>query len=199
MTDKLRTPAFILLSVLLLVSVTRGFLRPEPVGWFEVILVVAVIFVAVGGRIKTLAISPKSLTVEQEVEKLSREMEKVDRFVEEDRPTNDVMDIVADPEHPRDIWTRLLFIRMTLRRLLRKVAAGHGLSYSPAVSISRMISDLLRQGIIDAVLAAEAEKMRNATFVVEWGAGSPPDPADIRFSLENYAKVFDALKRRVSS
>jgi hypothetical protein len=99
-------------------------------------------------------------------------------------------------EHPRDTWTKLLLIRITLRRLLRKVADARGITYLPDASIISLASTFREQGIIDDLLAEQVEKIRSATFLVEWGSGGQPNLEDIKFTLGNYAKVFDALKER---
>ncbi len=161
-------------------------------------------FVVFGDKITKLVISPKEIsieqTVEQKVKALKDDIKKIDEFIEKDNPTAKITDIVDDTlEHSRDTWSQLLLIRMTLRRLLRKIADSRGMNYSPTASISTMIHDFHQQGIIDDFLVERMEKIRNATFAVEWGAGESPELKDIKFTLENYAKVFSDLKERERS
>lgn len=167
------------------------------VNWPEILLILVIAFIAVGDKISKMAISPNEVSIEQEVKGVEKTIQDIDKFVEEDSPTGKITDIVDDTlEHPRDTWSKLLLIRMTLRRLLRKIADLYNIKCSHTTSISSMAATFHEQGIIDDFLAAQVEKIRNATFVVEWGAGQPPSLEDIKFTLESYGKVFDALKDR---
>jgi ribosomal protein S13 len=154
-----------------------------------------ILFTAVGNRFSKVVISPKEISIEQMVENLESDIQKIEKFIDEENPTNKIADIVEDTlEHPRDIWSKLLLIRTTLRRLLRNIADRHGMFYSPTASISRMIADFRQQEIIDDLLNEQIERIRNATFTVEWGAGQPPEPEEVKFVLENYNRVFNTLK-----
>ena len=203
MRDKLQVAAFILFALLLAVSVMYNLTIKQVslVGWPEILLIAALVFVAIGDKITKLAVTPQGVsieqTVEQEVKELEKGIQKIDRFVEEDNPDEAITDIVADTlEYTRDTWSRLLLIRMILRRLLRKIADAHELTFSPTSSISSMTSALYQQGIIDSLLSEQVEKIRGATFLVEWGAGEEPRSKDVKFTLENYSTVFNSLKAR---
>ncbi len=202
--ERLQLFTVVIISFVLTASIIYNMFRQAPpVAWTEIILILVIVFVAIGDKISKLVISPQEVSIEQQtteqmVEKLEKDIQEIDDFVEQDRPADGIVDIVDDTlEHPRDTWSRLLLIRMTLRRLLRKLADANRMDVSATASISSIASTFRRQGIIDEGLADQVEKIRSATFVVEWGAGEQPDLKDIKFTLENYTMVFDALKNQV--
>jgi hypothetical protein len=201
MRGKLQVPAFLLFTLVLAASIIYNWTRQaDLMGWPETVLLVVILLVAVGDQISRLIISPKEVsietrTTEQRVRGLEQDLRKIDDYVAEDRPQTEITDIISDTlEHPRDTWSKLLLIRMTLRRLLRKIADGQGIAHSPTASISGITSTLHEQGVIDSYLAEQVERIRSATFLVEWGAGQPPSLEDVKFALEKYSQVFEALK-----
>ena len=213
MSKSLRLFSFVVVTGMLIISVVYGVLKGEAsiVGWYNIILVFLMVFLAVGERFTHVTFSPQGMTIEQNAEEASKEekavkeierdVQTVERFVQGEGTLEEIIDLIEDSiEYPRDTWSKLLLIRITLRHLLRNLAKAHGLDYyGPTASLSRMTADLHARGIIDAFLAEQIEKMRSATFTVEWGGGEPPQPADVKFTLESYAKVFSSLKERASS
>lgn len=140
----------------------------------------------------------KAISTDKALEKMNELSKKFDDYIEKDVETENITSIVDDTlEHTRDTWLKLLLIRITLRRLLLKVASANAMSFAPATSISRMISEFRNAGIIDQYLYAEVEKIRDATYTVEWGLGVQSDLSNIKFTLEKYGDVFSALKKRM--
>ena len=200
MRNKLYIPAFIFFILLLAGSVIYNLTTKQTsiVNWPEIVLILVIAFVAFGDKITRLRISPEGeLTLEQEVKGVENDRQRIGKYIEGDELAYKITDIVDGTlEHPRDMWSKLLLIRMTLRRLLRIIADAHSIKVSTTPSISGMTATFRKQGIIDDCLAEQVNKIRSATFLVEWGAGGQPDLKDIKFTLDNYAKVFDALKDR---
>jgi hypothetical protein len=145
-------------------------------------------------------LSPQIAAYEQPLEQMNNALHKIEKYIEEDASTDKITDIVDDTlEHTRDVWFKLLLIRMTLRRLLLKISQAHGVKLPPSPSMRGMTSTFLAFGIIDTHLSEQVGRIRDATYTVEWGEGKSPKSQDVRFTLENYGEVFDALKKRAGS
>ena len=69
MKDKLRILSFIIFTVLLMASVTYNAMRnAQLIGWPELVLIVVIMFVAIGKRFTKVVISPKEISIEQRVD-----------------------------------------------------------------------------------------------------------------------------------
>jgi hypothetical protein len=135
------------------------------------------------------------VSAELMVKELKSDIKKIDSFIEEDESETRISDLVGDTlDHPRDTWSKLLIMRAVLRRLLRKIADAHGMRYNEFASLTQMIEDFKGISIIEANLARDIERIRDATFTAEWGAGRPPEPGELQFALDNYQRVFEILK-----
>lgn len=155
---------------------------------FTLVLLVAFMAIFRPASLRGITDTPKDkATFEQTVENMNNALQKFGDYIEKEQDKAEkITDIVDDTlEHTRDTWLKLLLIRMTLRRLLLKVASANTVSFVPSTSISKMNSRLREAGIIDQYLYTEVDRIRAATYIVEWGQGQQPALADIRFTLEN--------------
>jgi hypothetical protein len=203
MRSKLRGSLFIILAILLFLSITYNFYSEANslLGWAELLLGIALVFVGVGDQITKLSVSSSQIAIEQDVEsqvkQLSNDNDYIDRFVDRENSDIDITKVVDETlEHRRDIWSRLLLIRITLRRLLRMLSDTAGIPYHDTTSITHMFTELQKAGLIDKFLVNQIEIIRRATFSVEWGTRSPASVDDINFTLKHYHEVFTALKQR---
>ena len=194
--DRLRMYAFGLFSVILVASVIHNLwvLETSAINWTDIVLIVLIVFIIGIDKIKKLVISPKDGIIIDIFDKVTK---AINAYVE-GTTTKDITEIVKDTiEHRHDIWVQLLIIRMTLRRLLRKIAVAHGIEFSSTVAMSTMTKKFRDEGIIDSLLVDQIDKIRDATFLVEWGDGTSPNLENIKFTLEEYGNVFKSLKDRV--
>jgi hypothetical protein len=136
------------------------------------------------------------------VDDVSKVDEVISAFINEENSTSEMIKKVVESSsgQPRDTWSKLLLIRIILRRLLRRMAEVHGISVSKKTAgIIRLKNTLAAKEVIDATLKEQVERIRDATFTAEWEAGDPPDPKNVQFTLDNYKDVFASLKKRMSS
>ena len=203
MNSRLRVWLFIILTMIVFLSLAYSFYSGASslVGWPELVLGVILLFVGVGDQITKMVVSPSQISIEQSVEgqvqQFADDNERINRFVTQDNSNVNITKIVDETlEHPRDTWSRLLIIRITLRRLLRMLCDTAKIPYHDTTSITHMSTELQKTRMIDKELANQIETIRNATFNVEWGAGPPASIDDIKFTLKQYSEVFAALKQR---
>ncbi len=141
----------------------------------------------------------KASSLNESLEQMGKTAQTLGNYVE-GKSTREITRIIDDTLGPtRDIWLKLLLIRTTLRRLLHRIADSHDMKFSSTSMISSMTDAFLERGIVDVLLAEQIERIRDATYTAEWGEGRPPRLEDVRFTLDNYATVFKALKDRVHS
>jgi len=200
MNDRLRIYAFGLFAVLLVVSVIRNLwlTGTSVINISELVLIVLIVFVVAIDKIKELVISPnEGISIKQAINNVEESNQKINAYIE-GKTAQEITEIIKETlEHRQDIWLELLLIRMTLRRLLRKIADSHDIEFSSTASLSSMTKKFHEEGIIDSLLVEQINKLRDATFLVEWGAGKSPSLENVKFTLEEYGKLFRSLKDRV--
>jgi hypothetical protein len=205
MRERLQIPLFIVFTLLLIGSVLTNLIRGvQLLGWSEIVLLVLVVFVAIGDRITNLRVSPTEFSmeqqpIEQQIHDLRVDNKRVDEAVKEEPPEKIIELVEYSLGQPRDVWSKLLFIRMTLRRLLRSLAEARGITFRPSAGIKTMNASLKQRGILDETLSHEVERIRNTTFRAEWGAGREASAEDLEFTLKNYGDVFAKLKEKMGS
>ena len=201
MSDRLRTTSFLaLMTVLLLATIANIVRQAPPIGWIELILAAIIAFIAGGDRIARIVLEATGfkVSIDNRPERVQEELTKIEAYVTDDNTAEDISKIIDDSlEHTRDIWSRLVLIRIVLRRLLQRVGSTHDLGFVPESSISKMKAVMRDKGIIDNLLAENIEKLRNATYAAEWGTGEAPKLENIKFALEQYESVFQTIKSRV--
>lgn len=198
MKDVLRFSVFVLLIVFIAVGIVHNVRSSvQPVGWTELVLTALLVLTAIGDRFTKLRLRLTGLDIEQAVLQVTRTVDEVDALATGHDPGQRLADLVEHAgRNPRDVLSKLILIRMALRRMLRIVAESHRMQCGTTTSIASIVRMLLEGGAISEELAADVETIRNATFVAEWGAGDPPSREEIKFTLENYARVFQSLSRQ---
>jgi hypothetical protein len=126
----------------------------------------------------------------QDARKFTEEVTNVKELVSEEAPLDRIIEVIEGSLG----WSKLIFIRMFLRLLLRSVAEAHGIHFKTTRGIERMNECLAKERIIDENLHNEIERIRDATFTAEWPFGKEPHPDNVEFTLENYEQVFARLK-----
>jgi len=140
------------------------------------------------------------------------DVDKVDKgisdFINQENSTGELIEKVVEVVEssfgrPRDTWSKLLLIRIILRRLLRRMAEVHGilpkLPTKVTTGINTLNEVLAAEEKIEAALEEQVERIRDATFRAEWPDGRPPKPGNVEFTLDNYKDVFTRLKARMRS
>lgn len=103
-------------------------------------------------------------------------------------------------------WGSLILFRITLRLLLKRLCLASGLPVTeppatgaaphPAtdrpLSMTLMLSNLQSAGELDATLAQELGRIRDATYFSEWG-GAPPALEEIEYTLRNGPRLLERL------
>lgn len=168
-------------------------------------ILASVIFFLLGKR-QIDQILEKLTSVQQRAHNFVDDVRKVDEaisdFINEENSTGEIIEKVVESNSgwPRDTWLKLLLIRIILRGLLRRMTEVHGISVSkPTAGIRTLKNTLAAEQVIDATLNQQVERIRDATFTIQWPEGDPPDPQNVQYTLENYKDVFASLKERMRS
>src|SRR5215207_4588997 len=114
----------------------------------------------------------------EQVRKVEEENDELDKVTSDEDPPDKIIEIVEySLGKPRDVWGKLLMIRMALRRLLRSTADAHGIRFSRETTGIMTMNDRLKEkGIIDKDLHDVIETVHDATFTAEWGIGKEAHP-----------------------
>ena len=88
----------------------------------------------------------------------------------------------------------MVVYRLTMRILLRRLCAAHGMVLSDTTAFVTMLDFVNQKGIISADLQEQIEFIRNATFFFEWGTGRAPNAHQIKDALEKAPAVIKKLE-----
>ena len=166
--------------------------------WQEVILLTLIIFVAVGDRIVKLAIGKEGITIEQDLNAQIKEAEKDIKSIislSNDQSAKNIGSILTRVTgQKKDVWSRLVLYRLSLRVLLRKLCKRFGMQLGNTTSLTRMIKFLRERNVIDAVTEKNIELLRDVTFFFEWGTGNAPSVRRIEKALKIAPELLSSLE-----
>jgi hypothetical protein len=195
-----RTTLTILVMVLavdlaykIITKTTQPLLSPP-----EVIVLALMIFVGAGDRIVEFAVGKDLLKISQNVEKQAREVEKdaaaLLSISKDYRP--DLVDQLLSRAtgQTRDVWSRMVVYRLTMRVLLRRLCAAHGMVLNDTTAFITMLHFIKEKGVISVYLQEQVESIRDATFFFEWGTGIAPNARQIKDALEKAPDVIRQLE-----
>jgi hypothetical protein len=195
-----RTTLTILVMVLavdlaykIITKTTQPLLAPP-----EVIVLALMIFVGAGDRIVEFAVGKDLLKISQNVEKQAREVEKdaaaLLSISKDYRP--DLVDQLLSRAtgQTRDVWSRMVVYRLTMRVLLRRLCAAHGMVLNDTTAFITMLHFIKEKGVISVYLQEQVESIRDATFFFEWGTGIAPNARQIKDALEKAPDVIRQLE-----
>lgn len=192
--NNLRLPVFITLVVLLAINLSYSIWRGKSslLEWPELLIVAMIFLVAVGERFTRFKITPKELTIEQQVEEFKAEARAIQRLADSKDTENIEALLNKATRMPSEVWLKLIFYRLVLRAVLRRKASRSGIHLYFDTSITRMLMELRERGVLADDLVHEIDFLREVTYTAEWGAGRFPSEKDVRVALE---KAPDILRR----
>ena len=189
--------ATILISLLVVDMVYRAFSAQSGLlTWYHLVITAFVIFTLLGDRITKIVVSTQEISFEQQVQAFKHDLSSINTLASSG-PTADLDELMnegTDLKH--NVWARLVIHRMVMRALLRRVCTenGMGAQLGDVPSLSYMIRRLTEGKVIDQELSISLERIRNTTFVTEWGTGTPPSDSDIQFVLKDGARVLKQVQ-----
>jgi hypothetical protein len=164
----------------------------------ELIIVALIMFVGAGERIVKFAMGKGWLEIEQNVDKQAVEAEKDAATlisISKDYKPDSVDQLLSRTTgQTKDVWSRMVVYRLTMRILLRRLCATHGMVLNDTTAFVTMLDFLNKRGIISVDLQEQIESIRNATFFFEWGTGRPPNAHQIKDALEKAPAVIRKLE-----
>ena len=140
------------------------------------ILVAFIVFVIFIDQIYKFTIGAKGIVFERRVAAVARLQTATGRqkLAELDAVLQDFSG------HEKDIWSRMILYRISLRALLRRVCSEKkALELNDTTPMVKMIEALQSQGFIAEEFADQLGQIRDGTFFFEWGTGTPPSEATI--------------------
>lgn len=201
----MRKATFIVFVVVLAGDlILKGWADPKAtlLGNHELGLLALMIFVGAGDRIVEFVVGKAGLKIKQNVEKQAREAEKdMSTLASIGRdPRPDVVDklLSGATGQDKDVWSRLVVYRLTMRLLLRRLCASFGMKLNDTTAFVTMLTFLKEKAAIPEKLRKNIEDVRDATFFFEWGTGRSPSASQIKDTLEIAPKVIKELESIVT-
>ena len=179
-------------------AVTSAIRGTEFLSFYVVVLLVILIFVAVGERITKIAISVKDgFFVEQSVQRDVQRFEEMGLalIAYRDGPSLSSLNALLSrlDEKGRDAWSKLIIIRLSLRATLRGLSKPYDPNLSESASLLGMLRLIKSKSVIGEEDFADLERIRIATYFAEWGAGDPPSSRDVEFVLSTAPRILRKL------
>ena len=169
--------------------------------WQLVAILGLLTFATLGDRISELIIGKEGITLKQSLDIQVFEAKKDAEDLQLINETGKVKYIdgllkrVDSPD--RDVWSKLIIYRLTLRALTRQICKYHGMHLEDLPSLTSMIGFMKDQGLITDQLAYDLNFIRYSTFFFEWGTGHPPTVEEIKRVLDITPQVLKYLESMI--
>lgn len=193
--------AFILFTYIILILdiVYRIFNRSDAIlDWQLVVILSLLTFATLGDRISELIIGKEGITLKQsldiqvlEVKKDAEDLQLINETGNA-RYIDGLLKRVDRPE--RDVWSKLIIYRLTLRALIRQICKAEGMYLEDSPSLTNMINFVKDKRLITDQLAHDLNFIRYSTFFFEWGTGQPPTIEEIKQVLDITPQVLKYLE-----
>lgn len=139
------------------------------------------------------------LTIETHIAETQKDFERLESL-RNAGGTNELETLLqGDPGQPRGVWPQLITYRLGLRLLLMRLckAKGIALRTTPLESITNMLNFLQQKNLLDPNFVAQLNRIRDATYFVEWGEGKRPSNEEISNVLSQAPNLLRRLARLV--
>ncbi|MBC8384328.1 MAG: hypothetical protein H8E57_02280 [Candidatus Cloacimonetes bacterium] len=192
----------ILLMICILVSIIYKIIDgiPNPIHWNDLIMFVFLIFLTSGDRITELIIDKTGFKIKENVNKQVSQVKKdVDAInAIESGNLDEINDLIfRNVNKNRDLWSKLVIYRLTMRSLLRKMCRLTGMTLHNTTAFVSMIKFLKNKSILNNELVFQIEFIRDVTFYFEWGTGTPPAEKSISDVLKLSPLVLKDLEKKI--
>ena len=193
---------FFIYIILILDIGYRIFNRSDAIlDWQLVVILSLLTFATLGDRISELIIGKEGITLKQSLDIQVLEVKKDTEDLQLMSETGDARYIdgllkrVDSPD--RDVWSKLIIYRLTLRALTRQICKAKGMYLGDSPSLTNMINFMKDEGLIVDQLAHDLNFIRYSTFFLEWGTGHPPTVEEIKRVLDITPQVLKYLEYMV--
>ncbi|MHC4520127.1 MAG: hypothetical protein ACYTAS_16170 [Planctomycetota bacterium] len=164
--------------------------------WTQIAFVAFGIFALYAPHITRFTVSPKEgVTIEKQVEAFEKDLKNIEAIPHGDgaQELESLLQEASRLDHT--LWSQLIMYRLAMRALLRRLCLKQGMPLSDTHSMRSMLGKLLGNGTIPRALHDELERVRDATFPAEWGAGTLPSREELAYVVEHGPDILRQLQR----
>jgi hypothetical protein len=203
LTSKQAFISFIYITLLIdiLYKITRH--RDTILDWQFVVILGLLTFATIGDRIRELIIGKEGITLKQNIDSQILEIQKDAENIQLINNTGDskyVDSLLKRVESPnRDIWSKLIIYRLTLRALIGQICKAKGMVLSDSPSLTSMIAFMQDENLITNQFRSDLDFIRHTTFFFEWGTVNPPTTEEIKRVLDITPQILKYLEYMVES
>ena len=171
--------------------------------WQLVTILGLLTFATLGDRISELVIGKEGITLKQSIDiqvlEVKKDAEDI-QLINETGNAKYIEGLLKRAESPeRDVWSKLIIYRLSLRALTRQICKAQGMKLGDAPSLTSMIDFIDDRGLITAQFKSDLNFIKFSTFFFEWGTGTPPTVEEIKQVLDITPQVLKYLEYMVES
>lgn len=169
--------------------------------WQLVTILGLLTFATLGDRISELIIGKEGITLKQSIDiqvlEVKKDAEDI-QLINETGNARYIEGLLKRAESPdRDVWSKLIIYRLSLRALTRQICKSQGMQLGDAPSLTSMIDFMGNRGLITAQFKSDLNFIKFSTFFFEWGTGPPPTVEEIKRVLDTAPQVLKYLEYMV--
>jgi hypothetical protein len=171
--------------------------------WQLVAILGLLTFATLGDRISELIIGKEGITLKQSIDiqvlEIKKDAEDI-QLINETGNARYIEGLLKRAESPeRDVWSKLIIYRLSLRALTRQICKAQGMQLGDAPSLTSMIEFMGDRGLITAQFKSDLNFIKFSTFFFEWGTGNPPTIEEIKRVLEITPQVLKYLEYMIEN
>ena len=175
------------------IPATRVLRRP----WVDLILLALIVFVVFIDRVAKFTVGAKGIVFEQ---RRIAAVAGLQSGSGTDKLAGLTKVLEAFGGQEKDIWSRMIIYRISLRALLRRICEEKNvLDLKETTPMVDMLSALAKKEIITKDFAENLDRVRNTTFFFEWGTGPAPEEEEIQYVEKNANAYYDVVYGPVSA
>ena len=194
-----QTFIFFVYLILFLDVVYRIFNHSDTIlDWQLVTILGLLTFATLGDRISELIIGKEGITLKQSIDIQVLEVKKdADdiQLINETGNARYIDGLLKRAESlERDVWSKLIIYRLTLRALTRQICRNQGRHLGDTPSLTSMIDFMRDEDLITAQFWHDLNFIKYSTFFFEWGTGNAPTVEEIKRVLDITPQILKYLE-----
>jgi hypothetical protein len=200
----MKTISIGILFALAIMDVVYGIVssQEKALSFPALLLCALAVFLLMSDTVTKLVLSPiKGVTIENKIASLKEDAERLSVISKKSDSKALKAILHGQTNLQYSVWGELVTYRMVMRLIIRRLyEQSHGgtiLQKTP--SLSGMLLGLRESGVLSDSMYAEMERIRDATFVAEWGVGDLPPDADIQWVLERGESSLSRLQSLIEA
>ncbi len=162
--------------------------REQALSMLTILVCALAAFLLLSDTISKLVLSPtKGVTIENKIAVLKDDAVRLAAVSKRPDPEALKALLHGQTELQYSVWGELVTYRMVMRLILRRLyeQSHSGAKLGDTPSLSGMLKGLRAAGVLNDSMYSDLERIRDSTFVAEWGVGDLAPDADIRWVLEH--------------